>query len=45
MVVRPGDDIVVLHYVGEGFWKLWVRGTLLEIVQTSKQEVAPEKRQ
>jgi hypothetical protein len=28
--VRPGDSIVVLHYVGEGFWKLWVRGHVVE---------------
>jgi hypothetical protein len=28
--VTPRDSIVVLHYVGEGFWKLWVRGKLVE---------------
>jgi hypothetical protein len=24
--VQPGDPVYVLHYVGEGYWKFWVRG-------------------
>jgi hypothetical protein len=28
--VRPGDEILLLHYLGEGFWKYWLRGKVDE---------------
>ena len=30
LTVQPGDKVYVLHYVGEGYWKLWVRGRILD---------------
>lgn len=24
--VQPGDRVFILHYVGEGYWRFWVRG-------------------
>lgn len=30
LTVRPGDDVFVLHYVGEGYWKLWVQGSIID---------------
>ena len=29
--VKAGDTIYLLHYVGEGFWKVWHNGKLVEI--------------
>jgi hypothetical protein len=29
--VKAGDTIYILHYVGEGFWKVWHDGKLVEI--------------
>jgi hypothetical protein len=29
--VKAGDTIYILHYVGEGFWKVWHDGQLVEI--------------
>ena len=29
--VRPGDGVYLLHYLGEGYWKAWVRGREIEI--------------
>ena len=28
--LKPGETVYVLHYVGEGAWKLWVKGKLYE---------------
>ena len=28
LAVAPGDDLYVLRYVGEGYWKFWLRGTI-----------------
>jgi hypothetical protein len=28
--VKPGDPVFVLHYLGEGYWKLWVQGRVVE---------------
>lgn len=28
--IHKGDRIYVLHYLGEGSWKLWVRGRIVE---------------
>jgi hypothetical protein len=30
ITVRPGDQVLLLHYEGEGVWKYWVRGTIDE---------------
>ncbi len=29
--VKAGDTVYVLHYVGEGYWKVWYDGKLVEI--------------
>jgi hypothetical protein len=29
--VKTGDKIYLLHYVGEGFWRVWHEGKLIEI--------------
>lgn len=29
--VKAGDTVYVLHYIGEGFWKVWHDGKLVEI--------------
>jgi hypothetical protein len=29
--VKAGDTIYILHYVGEGFWKVWHDGKVVEI--------------
>jgi hypothetical protein len=29
--VKTGDTVYVLHYIGEGFWKVWHDGKLVEI--------------
>lgn len=29
--VKVGDTIYLLHYVGEGYWKVWHEGRLIEI--------------
>ena len=26
VAVEPGDAVYILHYVGEGYWKFWIRG-------------------
>jgi hypothetical protein len=26
--VEPGEKVLIVHYVGEGYWKFWVRGRL-----------------
>jgi hypothetical protein len=26
--VKPGDQVFILHYVGEGYWRFWVRGRI-----------------
>jgi hypothetical protein len=28
--VAPGDKVLVLHYLGEGNWKLWIKGRIVE---------------
>lgn len=28
--VEPGDPVFLLHYLGEGYWKFWVRGHIVE---------------
>jgi hypothetical protein len=28
--VQPGEEILLLHYKGEGFWKYWLRGAIDE---------------
>lgn len=28
--VVPGDPVFLLHYLGEGYWKLWVKGRIVE---------------
>ena len=28
--IRKGDRVFVLHYSGEGFWKVWVRGETVD---------------
>lgn len=30
MTVRPGDRVLLLHYLGEGYWKYWLRGVIDE---------------
>jgi len=29
--VKAGDTIYLLHYIGEGFWKVWHKGNVVEI--------------
>jgi hypothetical protein len=36
--VGPQDEILVLHYVGEGFWRYWLRGQLDEDQLPMKDE-------
>jgi len=26
--VEPGDEVALLHYLGEGYWKYWLRGQI-----------------
>jgi hypothetical protein len=28
--VKPGEPVFLLHYLGEGYWKLWIRGRIVE---------------
>jgi hypothetical protein len=30
ITVQPGEEILLLHYIGEGFWKYWLRGKIDE---------------
>jgi hypothetical protein len=30
-IIRKGDAYWVLHYMGEGFWKVWVNGRLTAV--------------
>ena len=30
ITVQPGEEILLLHYKGEGFWKYWLRGKIDE---------------
>ena len=30
VAVRSGEQILLMHYIGEGFWKYWLRGELDE---------------
>jgi hypothetical protein len=30
ITVRPGDEIFLLHFMGEGVWKYWLRGKIDE---------------
>src|SRR5258708_29699919 len=30
VTLQPGANVFVLHYVGEGYWKLWVRGSIVD---------------
>jgi hypothetical protein len=30
IMVQPGEDILLIHYKGEGFWKYWIRGKIDE---------------
>jgi hypothetical protein len=34
--LQPGDTVHVLHYFGEGFWKVWVRGQFVQLRLESK---------
>ncbi len=33
VALQPGELISVLHYVGEGAWKVWARGSILDAVE------------
>jgi hypothetical protein len=41
--VVPGDDILLLHYVGEGFWKFWIRGRIGEGEFAGKADVCTDE--
>jgi hypothetical protein len=38
VTVRPGEKILVLHPMGEGFWKVWVGGRVREAELHDKDE-------
>src|SRR6266849_1074607 len=40
--VKAGDTIYLLHYVGEGFWKVWHAGKLVEIGDFPDESVKPK---
>lgn len=40
--VKAGDTIYLLHYVGEGFWKVWHAGKLVEIGDFPDKSVKPK---
>jgi hypothetical protein len=29
--VKAGDTIYILHYIGEGYWKVWHDGNLVDV--------------
>ncbi|MBZ5579568.1 MAG: hypothetical protein LAP40_23655 [Acidobacteriia bacterium] len=37
--IRKGDPIFLLHYEGEGFWKIWVRGKTADVEVLSVRQV------
>ncbi len=40
--VKAGDTVYVLHYVGEGYWKGWHEGKLVEIDDFSDKGAKPK---
>ncbi len=40
--VKAGDTIYLLHYMGEGFWKVWHAGKLVEIGDFPDKSVKPK---
>ena len=44
--LRPGETVYVINYIGEGVWKIWVRGRLYHLEIAGKEETcgapAPE---
>jgi len=40
--VKAGDTIYLLHYVGEGFWKVWHAGKLVEIGDFPDKSATPK---
>jgi hypothetical protein len=30
VTIQPNEPVFVLHYIGEGYWKLWVRGRIID---------------
>jgi hypothetical protein len=40
--VKAGDRIYILHYVGEGYWKVWHNGQLVEIDNFSDKAPKPK---
>jgi hypothetical protein len=40
--VKRGDVIYILHYIGEGFWKVWHNGQLIEIDNFSEKGSYPQ---
>jgi hypothetical protein len=40
--VKAGDTIYLLHYVGEGFWKVWHDGKLVEIDDLPQKGLKPK---
>lgn len=39
--VKVGDVIYILHYIGEGYWKVWHKGQLVEIENFSDKGPYP----
>jgi hypothetical protein len=40
--VKAGDTIYILHYEGEGFWKVWHDGELVEIDNLPEKSPKPK---
>jgi len=40
--VKAGDTMYLLHYVGEGFWKVWHDGKLVEIGDLPQKGLKPK---
>ena len=40
--VKAGDTIFLLHYVGEGFWKVWHDGKVVEIDSIPRETSKPK---
>jgi hypothetical protein len=42
--VASGEAVHVLHYVGEGYWKVWVRGRAIDTQLADKDTGCPDDR-
>jgi hypothetical protein len=38
LVLRPGEVIHVVNYIGEGVWKIWARGRLYHVEISGKEQ-------